>query len=379
MRLPVNTLKILGINLILIFAVLGVFTTGPFIINRTYRLFRPEVHRRPIIIYQENYPWREAYLDDEEKLEREYKDYVVWSLKPFSGPSMNISQNRIRQTKLSETIEDKNHRYLFFGSSLIMGLGSPDALTIPSFFSEMNRAETVNYGLGGYEARQCLAYLINLHIENKINNKKNTIIFCNGTIEAWNASQTLNFELATPNQSIIRSRLNQPPVLSAAYFLEPALDIMAKIRGKLISPDAPEPIPGDVKKKSVEFTADAVVRSWLIAARLVKEYGDDFIAVLPPSFAVGHPRLKQLPNICSQERMEFIKSVYSLIIEKVEQFPEIKFIDLTDIFDIPIAIYIDQNGHYSPEGNRIFAKQLSKRLHALNTERSTIVLINQNK
>ena len=63
-----------------------------------------------------------------------------------------------------------------------------------------------------------------------------------------------------------------------------------------------------------------------------------------------------------------MNSVYSLILARVAQYHEIKFIDLTDVFDIPIPIYIDEHGHYSPEGNRIFAEQLTKRLRAFDFE-----------
>ena len=171
MNLSRNFLKILGINLILIFAVLGVLTTGPFIVYQTYHLFKPQSHL-PIAVYGEKYSWCEEHLNDWAKLSREYKDYVVWKSKPLSGPTINIDQNGVRLTKPCEAIEHKNRRYLFFGSSQMLGLGAPDALTIPSIFAELNRAETANYAGLGWDTRQCLSYLVNLYIENKIKDKK---------------------------------------------------------------------------------------------------------------------------------------------------------------------------------------------------------------
>ena len=366
MKLFLNILKQLAINLVLIFSVFGVFTTGPFIIEQAYHLFTPKSPLVPMAANWERYSWHKDYLNDWKKLHREYKDYVVWRLKPLSGATINISQNGVRQTKPCEVIEYKNPRYLFFGSSIIWGAGSPDTLTIPSIFAEINRAETVNYALGGYEVRQCVASLLNLYIENKITDKKNTIIFLNGLMEAYNQFKHPQFELATPNQNAIREATGSP-VLGAAYLFRPAVHMMGKISLKINRSKSREQVPADIEK-AAEFAADTTVRSWLAVARLAEGYNDDFVAVLPPFYAIGHPNLKQLPTICSQDHMDFIRTVYNLISAKVARYPEIKFIDLTDIFDGPMPIYMDQFGHYLPEGNRIFAEQLTKRLAALNSE-----------
>ena len=70
-----------------------------------------------------------------------------------------------------------------------------------------------------------------------------------------------------------------------------------------------------------------------------------------------------LLRVCTEEEATFIRSVCKRIIAKIKEHPEIKFIDLTHIFDGDEPIYIDRF-HYSPKGNRIYAEALTKQINA---------------
>ena len=361
-------LKIIAINMILIFAVLGVFTTGPFLVIQMYHFLQPQPYEKPMVFYDQEYSWLYDHLDDWAKLDSEYKDYVVWTSKPLASPSVNISEKGVRRTILAEKIDGKEPRYLFFGASSMVGYGSPDALTIPSIFSEINQVETINYGVGGYEVRQCLSYLANLYIENQINDKRNIIIFDNGIIAANNQYAIRTFDLTTTQESKIKEAIKSHSTLEAAYFLRPALEVMGRLRSKRHTSEEPSKMPAEQEKTAVEFVAEATVRTWLMASRLANGFNDDFVAVFSPHNAMGNPDLRHLPKLNNEDRMNFIRLVHDSIVARAAMFPELKFIDLTDIFDIPASIYIDQDGHLSPKGNRIFAEQLTKRLQHLRAD-----------
>ena len=129
--------------------------------------------------------------------------------------------------------------------------------------------------------------------------KKNTIIFANGTIDAYNQFPRPKFELVTPNEDAIR-KATRVDVLGAAYSFRPAVQMMRKIWLKTGHSKEPGRMSKEIEKKAAEFVANTTVRSWLVAARLAEGYHDDFVAVLPPFYAQGRPCLKQLPMTFSR-------------------------------------------------------------------------------
>jgi len=364
-----SLIKTIIINLVLLLSAMGLITTGPCLIRLIYHVVIEvpsiEHYEYPEQVYKQ-YSWAQQSLKDMKAWknhEREYQDYVIWRLKPFSSPTINILDSHVRKTTTPESIPNKGNRYLFFGSSLMLGEGVPDALTIPSIFSGANQVEAVNYGVGGYEARQCLAYLTNLYVENKISGGKNTIIFVNGIPESCNMYTNRRTELATPIQSQIRM-VTKSPTLSVGYIFRPLIYLIEKIKRKLINPVTKRQWRSPEEQKiAAEYVSDVILRSWIAGMHMAKEQKDSFVAVFPPHYSIGYPDIDYLKKKFNQEQIDFIKTVYTLLLEKVKNYPELNFIDLTDIFDTKDSMYLDQWGHYTPKGNTVFSNQLSEKLN----------------
>lgn len=357
--------KTIAINFILLFFFLGLLSAGPSMLKMLYRAINPKV-AAPLGFSEEirkNYPWYDMHEKELQEVGTGYKDFIVMQHRPFTGKTINVDKNGVRYTKPS-AIESNGNRYLFFGASLIWGYGATDDLTIPSIFSHINQAVSCNYGVLSAGVRQLLALLTNYYIENKIKgDKKNIIIFNNGIMTALKLLHSNKIELSTIYQDMIQDALAIPLPLSPAFFLEPASQVVLKIKSEFKSSNEAKPRFDGFYEEAIEFTAEITVRSWLAAQSLSSTFGDDFFAVLPPTSVTGHPYLEHLPRVCTEEEATFIRSVCKRIIAKIKEHPEIKFIDLTHIFDGDEPIYIDRF-HYSPKGNRIYAEALTKQINA---------------
>lgn len=364
--MPYKFIKIAAINCVLISAVLGVFSAGPSIVYKVYHSIKASVGPASYIPMEifEQYPWQSTYFKEFAQVGTEYADFIVWKSKAITGETINISVDGIRRTKYPEVTLSSSSRYLFFGPSPIWGTGSPDFLTIPSIFADLNSVETVNYGQFGYDSRQLLAYLTSLYVENKISDKKNVILFNAGVMEALNQLANNRIGMETPQQRLIRRALDIP-ILRINFIFMPVQQLIREIRSR-INCSSSQIAPDSVfLSEAAEFAADITVRSWLMGSRLSAANHDQFIAVYPPTYALGHPYLNHLKYLFDGNTIEFIRSVHALIVQKVRLYPEINFIDLTGVFDGDDPIFIDRDGHYSPEGNRIYAEQLTEKIRVV--------------
>ena len=360
--------KIIWINFILIFFVIGLFISGPSIIRMLYYTIIPEptVSIRVPDEIRRGYPW---YGVHEKELKYQiagagYKDFIVMQQRPFAGETINVDKNGVRYTK-QPVIENSPNRYLFFGSSLIWGYGATDALTIPSIFGAINRAESQNYAVCSAGTRQLLAKLVSFYIENKIKrDKKNIILFNGGIMDALILWHLNKVELVTEYQDVIQEALAMPYPLSLPFLLQPASRLVQNIKSKFAPPPEAESKFDGAYGYAAEFSADTTVRAWLAATRLASTFGDYFFAVLPPVSVMGNPYLGHLSQKYPEEEKRFLRLVYNRIFEKVKAYPEIKFIDLVSIFDGKGPIYIDSY-HYSPRGNQIYAEELAKQIQAV--------------
>lgn len=378
MQLKYSAIKIILINILFMFAVIGFIVAGPVIVKSGYHLARFFFVKQqaqvpfPMEVYKE-YPWSKQFFEESSKLKSEYKDFLVMKHEPFSGETIKINENGIRLTRPPKIIKDRLYRYLFFGASIVWGYGAPDEFTIPTIFGDINQIETVNYADNGHVVRQSLAQLTNLYIEDEVCHKKNIILFINGPIEAFYGFQKNGIlNLSTKSENRIQRALDgyNSDSLNPTYLIRPAQALVQKIRLKLSNSVIPmDEVKGSGSHESAEFVAETTVRSWLAGQRLAASFNDEFIAIFPPTYALGKPEMANPKQVLPDSILEFIRSVHRLIIEKIKNYPEIKFIDLTDIFNGVGPIYIDKSGHYSPKGNQIFAEQLTKKLKLLTIQK----------
>ncbi len=124
----------------------------------------------------------------------QWKPFVYWKRRPYSGTFINIDDEGLRKTVFEtgdQLRNKKKFRIFMFGGSALWGTGARDEFTIPSLVgSELNKrslnAEVVNFGESGYVNSQ---ELINLYLELRQNNLPDMVIFYDGVNDVFSAYQ----------------------------------------------------------------------------------------------------------------------------------------------------------------------------------------------
>lgn len=364
MKLKRTILKTVIVNIALILFMIGLLSVVPPILYNSYRLIKKHGNTKASDSILSGYSWYEDYLKEYGMLKDEYVDFLVWRQVKFDGKTINIDENGLRRTKQATNIENESVRYLFFGASTIWGYGAPDALTIPSLYTEKKSVEIVNYGQLGYGSRQIFTSIANYYIErSQDDRKKNVVILCDGLIDPYYFCRNNQKEIVSSRQYDIQMALKAP--LSFSYILAPSMFLASKIKMKFARDETGEELwycaCDDCDR--ADYIAETIVRTWVFAEELVSANNDDFFAVFPPSAAIGSPCLEHLQTPLDPGWIQSARKVYSLVKEKVEAYPEINFIDLTDIFNSDEPIYIDRC-HYSPKGNEIYVEALSREIES---------------
>lgn len=162
------------------------------------------------------------FKEDTESAVAQWRSYVYWRLKPYTGTHVNIDQDGIRKTIPSAAPADGVKDIFMFGGSTMWGNGSRDAHTIPSSLaSELHarglKTHVVNFGESGYVNTQ---EVIALELQLRDGHIPDLVIFYDGvndTYSAWQqnvagipqneATRVKEFNLSSPSQAKRRTAL----------------------------------------------------------------------------------------------------------------------------------------------------------------------------
>ena len=203
-------LKILVINLFILFNLFSLLLYTPAIIFQIYKI----LIRSNLTIAQRNI--EQNFKDNKllieplkefHKLSYLYHDYIIWRRRKFNGKYININSDGVR--KSTQPNKKGDATYVFMGGSTIFGYGVSDEETIPSFFNQLSNSNVINLGETGYISRQSLALLSNYTINKKFKNEDNiTIISYDGANEIRQRCRSENIALESERQSTIRKKIN---------------------------------------------------------------------------------------------------------------------------------------------------------------------------
>ncbi len=383
-----NWIKILAINISLIFSLLFLLIISPPIIFGIWKIFlndnltqsfndkRSDVH-----LYSEH-NWAKKHFEELSIIPVKYYDFITWRRDDFNGETINIKNgNRIT---LEANIKSSNQEVLFFGGSTTWGTGVNDENTFPSLFSKEYHIKSFNFGEDGYSARQSLAYLQNLLIQKKINgsNKKSTVVFYDGVNDIASLCRSEVLGLNTVYEEKIRNTLEKEKVInlwmpgdrdnkwSFKRTFSQLIDMFQVVKRKL------KPSINTSKNKKAElyyscaddknrahYVARVLVETWKQAAQLSEANNLEFFAILQPVSYIGTPNIDYL-NILKegvsdrsiQEMSNQYKTVYPLI-RSYALDSKINFIDLSRTYDGCNDCYIDFC-HVGPQAHEILVKQM---------------------
>ena len=370
-----ETLSVVAINALIFLALLGVLFISPPIVYWAYSLALgpseadlegAHADARPRLPNYEKYPWAGKHFEEFAGLETDYHDYVTWRRKDFAGETITIEKG-LRRTVVPPTAQEDDIEFHFYGGSTTWGTGSTDPLTYPSMFAAATNLRAVNHGEAGYIARQSLSLLIDDYIRGE-HGRRRAIVFYDGVNEVSERCRAEVSTLGSGREMQIRSAVTgKNSVIVARNAVEDPfswVQTFAQLRKLLaeVSQAAKGgPAAADVfvqqayschrDRARAREVAETLVAEWVIADRLAAAHGDRFVATLQPVAFVGKPQLSHLNlAVANPGLQEQYEAVYPEILAAVHEHPELKFLDLTDVYDGAEHLYIDWC-HVSPQGH----------------------------
>ena len=240
-------------------------------------------------------------------------------------------------------------------------------------FVEETNNYTINYGESGYISLQELSLLQNLYLEDKLG-ENNLIIFYDGINEVLARCRKDYKGLVTAQYEKINGILEKNKILDNKYsfrklFLQVEMMLVAISKRIYGYPD--ENYTKNINKENnsdvydcdedqlkAEKIAKQLVDIWSMANNLTKLKGDKIISILQPVAYVGKPKIDYL-NLTSsyhKEQADQYLTVYPLI-KKYAKKHNIKYYDLTNIYDDCEICYVDQF-HVGPQAHKLLAKKI---------------------
>ena len=364
-----NLIKVILINVGITFGLLGRLLMAPPILYKIQLLVskndgRTTKDERSNLAIYEQVLWAETFFIENNEIPTIYHDYITWRRDDYTGETINIVDG-VRATVSSQAQNSEHIQYYFFGGSTTWGAGVNDANTYPSLFAQLTDSNVTNLGEGAYIARQSLAYLNNLVINESLSDMSGKhIVFYDGVNDVALRCRSEISGLGTGREYQIQNKLLQKSddkysFLATFYQLTEFLVAFTKRLGIV---NAAQTYNCASNPERAQEVATTLVDTWLAASDLVRRRGGDFTAILQPLAYLGSPITNYL-NLTNDDDIALkaqYKAVYPLI-RKIAETRNIRFIDLTHVYDGCDNCYIDFC-HVGPQAHRILVRELIKDL-----------------
>jgi hypothetical protein len=222
---------------------------------------------------------REYYTEFHRSSDVEWRPYVYWRRRPFTGQYVNIDSAGIRRTVAYQpaTGGSPPKRVFVFGGSTVWGTGARDSFTIPSLIARELQAssvtaEVVNFGESGYVSSQ---EVIALMLQLQKGDIPDLVVFYDGVNDTYAAYQQgrpgrphnefnriREFNLTQPERSGERTRLalqdmarslSTVRLLSALLHLDPGASAISALPHDSIAVDSLARGVVDVYRANIEL------------------------------------------------------------------------------------------------------------------------------
>lgn len=295
-----------------------------------------------------NAPWVATYWNEHDQAKAmRWQPYTYWRRKPFSGQTINVSDQGIRHTaKPNQT----GYTVWMFGGSAVWGSGVPDSATIPSQLvraaqdQQQPLLQIINFGESGYVSTQAL---FSLQQQLAREEPPDLVVFVDGVNDVFAALQA-----GQPG-------LPQNEFQRAQDFAVGRWEIM---------PVFLRWFPGFAKLlDTTDVTANpelaqAIGRHWLANLQqldaLSQQYGFQWLAYWQPSVFS-----RATPTAFEKSVIDASIAAHRQLQQAVDSWLQIQVLPknaslLLDIFDTRVeTIYLDFV-HLGPLGNRLMAERI---------------------
>ena len=358
MRRTRRLVRVVGVNLLLITAVVGFFVLAPLSVKAVYNSFSRLVpwsggETRATLSNYSQFEWAEQHFKDLDRISTNYRDFVVWRAEPYESQTITIGSDGLRRVEQAPNAS-ADEVWLFGGSSM-WGVGSDDANTIPSQLSQIAEVTVSSYAQLGYVARQSLNELVNAYSGVvRPGPVARVVVFYDGVNEVLWKCRTENVGMGSAYEQEIRDALAVDD-LSPRVILQPAFSLIKWIGdgfdGRMFNSSyscLEDPERSD-------DVARLLVNDWISADAVARRNGDRFVAVLQPVAYLGRSNLNHLDLF--HEEWKELAAQYQAVYPLIRQYAaeaQIEFHDFSGVLDTEEQVYIDFC-HLSPNGNRLIA------------------------
>jgi hypothetical protein len=367
-------LKVIGINLLIVFVLLNVIYWAIPTVAALSDLFNAMKPNRASATISPSYSqadaeWVPAYQRERSQTKTIYRSFVGWRTAAFAGNAINIEGPYLqRRTVNAAAAGAKGAKTAyFFGGSTMWGQESNDAGTIPSQFAAITAFHTENFGERGWVAQQSLAMLVQLLRDG---HRPDLVVFYDGINEVYvKCIKGYRFDSDATEARIHGVLQQNANPASFTAFLAPAIQAWNGLASRVtraVSEDADFHRDCDADPEKAERIADGLLRDWRVAAKLVEAYGGKFVGLLQPVLMFSQTPYDHLGGRSFRREFNGLRpqyeAVYPLLRQKVASSGE--FHDLTQVLDGDEVVHVDIF-HISPRGNRRVAEKMRETIASL--------------
>lgn len=349
-----NWIKIIYINLTVTLALLFLLMVSPPILYTIYMSSKAKPSEVAFL--------HGVDLTEVKNLSMEYKDFIVWRRNDYSSESINI-KNGVRNTPTINV--NLTTSAWFFGGSTTWGYGVADDKTYPYYVGEKLNTKVVNFGETGYIARQSLAFLQNILLnDDSVYGLPDKVIFYDGVNDVGHRCRSEINGLATGWEAYIQNKLNDIQEFSFAATFEQLLKFTELVSNKLfltserqINKYASEYYNCSSDIEKAKNVARTLVSTWKAAELLAKSVGAEFVAVLQPHAFSNPNALKDIRLGLAKESQKALMLQFETVYPLIKMYAKesnINFVDMSDALDDCKECYFDFC-HLNPTGNEIVA------------------------
>jgi hypothetical protein len=382
---PSDKLRVIGVNVLVTFALLGfllllipaVFSVRLFFRSTT----NDQGQVKASLPNMAQYPWARDHFNEFPTSKVQYKDFEIWRREPIALTTINVDAQGFRYTK--RQVEQGQESVAFFGGSTMWGYGVNDANTIPSHFADLSQRPSFNYGEVGFVARQSLNRLLNLYARNS---NPRIVVFYDGVNEPAHKCRVDQDYASGAQEIVIKDRLQSNGFLfsedstkrlaSFRYLFEPTISALSKMKSRLATAMGRKEPPQDYNCDTDAAKVQAIARSWFqdwsSAKELVEGHGGMFLGVLQPTSHLSSPYRRHLveSGLVSEAHHKMMSAQYQPVYRAFKELlaeRQFDYLDLEDSLDSDVPYYIDFC-HLTPDGNRLIATRMWKRLQAVHIQ-----------